>query len=170
MAKNTLSRESLIYFIARRAKISYAQATLALDRLTQVLTSTLKTGESIELVGFGKFEIRNSCSCCKNYNHSYHDKNHSGASQKSSCVHPGKKTKSCYLPKRLVVAKTQLVSVKSKIQLLLTFTEPSYFIQNDVENGRENARGTPVPVVYSLSLSLFLRLFFYHLINKAVDN
>lgn len=59
MAKNSLSGESLIYFIARRAKISYAQATLVLEQLAQVLTSTLKTGESIELVGFGKFEIRN---------------------------------------------------------------------------------------------------------------
>lgn len=58
MGKAKLSDSSLIYFIARKVRISYAQATAVLEQLKDAISLTLKDGEPVELVGFGKFEVR----------------------------------------------------------------------------------------------------------------
>lgn len=58
MGKNKLSDSSLIYFIARKARISCAQADAVLAQFKLAVFNALKNGEPVELVGFGKFEGR----------------------------------------------------------------------------------------------------------------
>lgn len=58
MGKTKLSDSSLIYFIARKARISYAQAEATLAQFKLAIFNALKNDEPVELVGFGKFEVR----------------------------------------------------------------------------------------------------------------
>ena len=52
-----VNKTELIEHIAMHADISKAAATRALDSTIDAVTSTLKNGGSVSLVGFGTFEV-----------------------------------------------------------------------------------------------------------------
>ena len=53
-----MNKAELIAAIAEQANLTKADAGRALDGLTQAIENTLKAGESVTLVGFGSFEVR----------------------------------------------------------------------------------------------------------------
>jgi DNA-binding protein HU-beta len=53
-----MNKTELIEAMADSADISKAAATRALDGLVDAITSALKTGEQVSLVGFGTFVVR----------------------------------------------------------------------------------------------------------------
>ncbi len=53
-----MNKAELITAIAEHAKLTKADAGRALDGLTKTVETTLKTGGSITLVGFGTFEVK----------------------------------------------------------------------------------------------------------------
>ncbi len=53
-----MNKAQLVEKIATDAEISKAAATRALDAFTGAVTSALKEGDSVELVGFGTFSVR----------------------------------------------------------------------------------------------------------------
>lgn len=53
-----MNKSQLIERIATSADISKATAGRALDALTQTITEELAKGESVALVGFGTFQVR----------------------------------------------------------------------------------------------------------------
>lgn len=54
----TLNKSELIEQIAEKSQLSRAQANAALDATIAAITEALKKGESVTLVGFGSFEVR----------------------------------------------------------------------------------------------------------------
>ena len=53
-----MNKSELITDIAEHANLTKADAGRALDGLTETIEATLKTGDSITLVGFGSFEVK----------------------------------------------------------------------------------------------------------------
>ena len=53
-----MNKAELIAAIAEQSNLTKADAGRALDGLTQAIENTLKVGESVTLVGFGSFEVR----------------------------------------------------------------------------------------------------------------
>jgi DNA-binding protein HU-beta len=53
-----VNKSELIEAIAASADISKAAATRALDAMVESVTESLKQGESVSLVGFGTFTIK----------------------------------------------------------------------------------------------------------------
>ena len=53
-----MNKAQLVEKIATDAEISKAAATRALDAFTGAVTSALKEGDSVALVGFGTFSVR----------------------------------------------------------------------------------------------------------------
>ncbi|MFO7909545.1 DNA-binding protein HU-beta [Vreelandella aquamarina] len=53
-----MNKSELIEAIAASADISKAAATRALDAMVESVTESLKQGESVSLVGFGTFTIK----------------------------------------------------------------------------------------------------------------
>ncbi|MGS2743467.1 nucleoid-associated protein HU-beta [Vreelandella aquamarina] len=53
-----MNKSELIEAIAASADISKAAATRALDAMVESVTESLKQGESVSLVGFGTFAIK----------------------------------------------------------------------------------------------------------------
>ena len=53
-----MNKAELIDAVAVDADISKASAARAVDSLVAALTSSLKSGESVTLVGFGTFSVR----------------------------------------------------------------------------------------------------------------
>lgn len=53
-----MNKSELIEAIATAAELSKADAERALDGLVKVVKKTLKSGDTISLVGFGTFSVR----------------------------------------------------------------------------------------------------------------
>lgn len=53
-----MNKAELIDAIAQSADLSKAAAGRALDGLTHSITSALKAGETVTLVGFGSFQVK----------------------------------------------------------------------------------------------------------------
>ena len=53
-----MNKSELINAIAAQANLSKADAGRALDALTKTIEATLKAGDSITLVGFGTFAVK----------------------------------------------------------------------------------------------------------------
>jgi DNA-binding protein HU-beta len=53
-----MTKLELIAAIAKMSKLSKADAGRALDALTKTIATTLKAGDSITLVGFGTFAVK----------------------------------------------------------------------------------------------------------------
>ena len=53
-----MNKAELITAIAEHANLTKADAGRALDGLTKTIEATLKTGDSITLVGFGTFAVK----------------------------------------------------------------------------------------------------------------
>lgn len=53
-----MNKTELIKSIATKAELNPKQAAAALDATISSITDTLKAGESVQLVGFGTFEVR----------------------------------------------------------------------------------------------------------------
>jgi DNA-binding protein HU-beta len=53
-----MTKSELIKAIASQANLSKADAGLALDAFTKTIEATLKAGDSITLVGFGTFAVK----------------------------------------------------------------------------------------------------------------
>lgn len=54
-----MNKSEMIEAIAEGADISKAAAGRALDAMVEAVTETLKKGETVNLIGFGTFEVRN---------------------------------------------------------------------------------------------------------------
>jgi len=53
-----MKKPELVNAIAEQANLTKAEAARSLDALIQAIESTLKTGGSITLVGFGTFDVK----------------------------------------------------------------------------------------------------------------
>lgn len=53
-----MNKTELINAIAAEAEISKKDAGKALDAFVETVTKTLKSGEKVQLIGFGTFEVR----------------------------------------------------------------------------------------------------------------
>jgi len=53
-----MNKSDLVDAIAESASLSKADAGRALDALVDTVTSALKSGQSVSLVGFGTFSVR----------------------------------------------------------------------------------------------------------------
>ena len=53
-----MNKSELISAIAEQANLSKADAGRSLDALIKTIETTLKTGDSISLVGFGNFAVK----------------------------------------------------------------------------------------------------------------
>ena len=53
-----MNKSELINAIAERANLSKADAGRSLDALIKIIETTLKAGDSIALVGFGTFAVK----------------------------------------------------------------------------------------------------------------
>jgi DNA-binding protein HU-beta len=53
-----MNKTELIDVIAEKADISKASAGRALDAFTESVTSSLKEGEQVSLIGFGSFSLK----------------------------------------------------------------------------------------------------------------
>ncbi|MDR1076081.1 MAG: HU family DNA-binding protein [Xanthomonadaceae bacterium] len=53
-----MNKSELIDNIAQAAEMTKADATRAVDAFVDVVTKTLKRGDTVTLVGFGTFEVR----------------------------------------------------------------------------------------------------------------
>jgi DNA-binding protein HU-beta len=53
-----MNKSELINAIAEQSNLSKADAGRGLDALTKTIETTLKAGESITLVGFGTFDVK----------------------------------------------------------------------------------------------------------------
>ncbi len=52
-----MNKQELVDVIAMAAEISKAAASRALDAVTDSITTTLKKGEPVVLIGFGTFDV-----------------------------------------------------------------------------------------------------------------
>jgi DNA-binding protein HU-beta len=53
-----MNKSELINAIAEQANLSKADASRSLDALIKIIETTLKSGDSIALVGFGTFTVK----------------------------------------------------------------------------------------------------------------
>ena len=53
-----MNKNELIGHIAAKSGLSKADANRALNAVTETITEALKKGESVPLIGFGTFEVR----------------------------------------------------------------------------------------------------------------
>ncbi|HHJ14308.1 MAG TPA: HU family DNA-binding protein [Gammaproteobacteria bacterium] len=53
-----MNKAELIDAVASAADLSRAEATRAVDAVIDTITETLRKGDSVALVGFGTFEVR----------------------------------------------------------------------------------------------------------------
>lgn len=53
-----MNKAELIAAVAEKAGITKKQAAETIDAVTETITNTLKTGESVLIVGFGTFEAK----------------------------------------------------------------------------------------------------------------
>lgn len=53
-----MNKTELINNVAERAELSKKDATKAVDAVFETIINTLKEGDSIQLLGFGNFEVR----------------------------------------------------------------------------------------------------------------
>ena len=53
-----MNKTELIDAVAERTNMSKADAARAVDAVLETVTETLKRGDSVTLVGFGTFEVR----------------------------------------------------------------------------------------------------------------
>lgn len=53
-----MNKSELIEAIANHSQLNKAEAGRALDGLTKTIESSLKNGETVTLVGFGSFEVK----------------------------------------------------------------------------------------------------------------
>ena len=54
-----MNKAELIDAVASSADLSKASATEAVDAVVETITASLRKGDSVTLVGFGTFEVRN---------------------------------------------------------------------------------------------------------------
>jgi|TARA_R110002126_G_scaffold13118_1_gene56259 DNA-binding protein HU-beta len=54
-----VNKKELIDAIAERSELTKSQAEKALSSFIDTVSVTLSKGDSVELVGFGKFEVKN---------------------------------------------------------------------------------------------------------------
>ena len=52
-----MTKSDLVDVIAGKVKISKSASLAALDALTEAITSALKKGDKVTLVGFGTFDV-----------------------------------------------------------------------------------------------------------------
>jgi DNA-binding protein HU-beta len=53
-----MNKGEFVQAVAEAAELSKADATRAVDGMINVITTALKKGDSVTLVGFGTFEVR----------------------------------------------------------------------------------------------------------------
>ncbi len=53
-----MTKKELINTISSTTSLSKVDASLALDAMTDTITNTLKKGDSVQLMGFGSFVLR----------------------------------------------------------------------------------------------------------------
>ena len=53
-----MNKKDLIKSIATKAELNNKAAAAALDATIAVITEALKTGEAVQIMGFGTFEVR----------------------------------------------------------------------------------------------------------------
>lgn len=54
-----MNKSDLVEAVARKANLTKADSTRAVDALVDSVTDALKRGEKVSLVGFGVFSVRN---------------------------------------------------------------------------------------------------------------
>ena len=54
-----MNKSELIDAVAESADLSKASAARAIDAVTDAVTSALQSGDSVSLVGFGSFNVKN---------------------------------------------------------------------------------------------------------------
>ena len=54
-----MNKSELIDAVAESADLSKASAARAIDAVTESITSALQSGDSVALVGFGSFNVKN---------------------------------------------------------------------------------------------------------------
>ncbi|EZH67861.1 MULTISPECIES: HU family DNA-binding protein [Geomicrobium] len=57
-----MNKTDLINAVAEHADLSKKEASKAVDAVFDNITDTLKTGDKVQLVGFGSFEVRERAS------------------------------------------------------------------------------------------------------------
>ncbi len=53
-----MNKTELVTSLAKKSKLSLKDSKQYLDDLLDVVTKTLKKGDSIQIMGFGKFEVK----------------------------------------------------------------------------------------------------------------
>lgn len=53
-----MNKTGLVSEVAERTKLSKKDANKAVDAVFQTIMDTLKTGENVQIIGFGNFEVR----------------------------------------------------------------------------------------------------------------
>ncbi|AXO94347.1 MULTISPECIES: HU family DNA-binding protein [Bacillus cereus group] len=53
-----MNKTELIKNVAQNAEISQKEATVVVQTVVESITNTLATGEKVQLIGFGTFEVR----------------------------------------------------------------------------------------------------------------
>lgn len=53
-----MNKSELVDQVASRANLSKKEANLAVDAIFETIESALSTGEKVQIVGFGSFEVR----------------------------------------------------------------------------------------------------------------
>jgi DNA-binding protein HU-beta len=53
-----MNKSELIHAIAEQSKLSKADAGRSLDAVLKAIENTLKSGDSVSLVGFGTFDVK----------------------------------------------------------------------------------------------------------------
>lgn len=53
-----MNKTELVSAVAELSEISKKDAAKAVDAVFETITNTLKTGERVQLIGFGNFEVR----------------------------------------------------------------------------------------------------------------
>lgn len=53
-----MNKQELVTAIAEQADMSKAEAERALNATTDVITKALKSGDTVQLIGFGTFSVR----------------------------------------------------------------------------------------------------------------
>lgn len=56
--KNVINKADLVNKIHEEASITKSQAKIALDSILSIITSELKKGGKVNIIGFGLFEVR----------------------------------------------------------------------------------------------------------------
>ncbi|MCR4925903.1 MAG: HU family DNA-binding protein [Clostridiales bacterium] len=58
MEENKMNKTELVNAVAEKASLSKKDAAAAVDAVVASVTSALKKGDKVQLVGFGTFEVR----------------------------------------------------------------------------------------------------------------